>query len=115
MIPNPLHPRGYVAYLALAALLALPLATQSPFVIHLAIQVCVFAGLASAWNIVGGYAGQLSLGHAVFYGIGSYAAGLLVAQFGISPWLGMFVGVGVSALVALVIAYPTLRLRGPFF
>ena len=115
MIPNPLNPRGYIAYLALAALLVLPLATQSPFVIHLAIQVCVFAALASAWNIVGGFAGQLSLGHAVYYGIGSYAAGLLVLHFGISPWVGMFAGVGVSALVALVIAYPTLRLRGPFF
>ena len=115
MIPNFLQPRGYVAYLALAALLLLPIATQSPFVIHLAIQVCVFAALASAWNIVGGFAGQLSLGHAVYYGIGSYAAGLLVANFGISPWIGMFAGVGVSALVALVIAYPTLRLRGPFF
>ncbi|QNK74489.1 branched-chain amino acid ABC transporter ATP-binding protein/permease [Variovorax sp. PAMC28562] len=115
MIPNPLNPRGYIAYLALAALLVLPLATQSPFVIHLAIQVCVFAALASAWNIVGGFAGQLSLGHAVYYGIGSYAAGLLVLHFGISPWVGMIAGVGVSALVALVIAYPTLRLRGPFF
>ena len=115
MIPNPLQPRAYVAYLALAALLLLPIATQSPFVIHLAIQVCVFAALASAWNIVGGFAGQLSLGHAVYYGIGSYAAGLLVLHFGISPWVGMFAGVGVSALVALVIAYPTLRLRGPFF
>jgi branched-chain amino acid transport system permease protein len=115
MIPHPFHPRAYVAYLALAALLLLPIATQSPFVIHLAIQVCVFAALASAWNIVGGFAGQLSLGHAVYYGIGSYAAGLLVLQFGISPWIGMFAGVAVSALVALVIAYPTLRLRGPFF
>ena len=115
MIPNPLNPRGYIAYLALAALLVLPLATQSPFVMHLAIQVCVFAALASAWNIVGGFAGQLSLGHAVYYGIGSYAAGLLVLHFGISPWVGMFAGVAVSALVALVIAYPTLRLRGPFF
>ena len=115
MIPNPLQPRAYVAYLALAALLVLPIATQSPFVIHLAIQVCVFAALASAWNIVGGFAGQLSLGHAVYYGIGSYAAGLLVLHFGISPWVGMFAGVAVSALVALVIAYPTLRLRGPFF
>ena len=57
MIPNPLNPRGYIAYLALAALLVLPLATQSPFVMHLAIQVCVFAALASAWNIVGGWFG----------------------------------------------------------
>ena len=115
MKPNLLHPRGYVALLALAALVLLPVASGSSFVMHLAIQVCVFAALASAWNIVGGFAGQLSLGHAVFYGIGSYAAGLLVARAGITPWLGMFAGVAVSALVALVIAYPTLRLRGPFF
>lgn len=113
--PDFTQPRGYLTLLALGLLLALPLASQSPFVMHLAIQVCVFAGLASAWNIVGGFAGQLSLGHAVFYGIGSYAAGILVAKFGISPWLGMFAGVAVSALAALVIASPTLRLRGPFF
>ena len=109
------QPRFYVGVLTLAALLVVPLLAQSPFVYHLAIQVCVFAALATAWNIVGGYAGQLSLGHAVFYGIGSYAAGLLVARYGISPWIGMFAGAAVSAVVALVIAWPTLRLRGPFF
>lgn len=115
MMSNLLHPRGYVGALALLAILAVPLAMQSPFVYHLAIQVCVFAALATAWNIVGGFAGQLSLGHAVFYGIGGYAAGLLVAKFGISPWIGMFAGVAVSVVASLIIAYPTLRLRGPFF
>lgn len=115
MLPNFNNPRGYVSLLSLLALLAIPLAFQSPFVYHLAIQVCVFAGLAAAWNIVGGFAGQLSLGHAVFYGIGSYTAGLMVAKFGISPWIGMFVGAALSMVAATIIAYPTLRLRGPFF
>lgn len=115
VLPNFNNPRGYVSLLALLLLLAFPLAVQSPFVYHLAIQVCVFAGLAAAWNIVGGFAGQLSLGHAVFYGIGSYTAGLLVAKFGISPWIGMFVGAALSMVAATIIAYPTLRLRGPFF
>jgi len=110
-----LQPRTYVSLLALLALVLIPLAIQSAFVFHLAIQVCVFASLALAWNIVGGFTGQLSLGHAVFYGIGSYTAGLLVAQFGITPWLGMFAGAAISMLTALVIAYPTMRLRGPFF
>jgi len=115
MFPNLLHPRGYMGALALLALLAVPFALQSPFAFHLAVLVCIFGALATAWNIVGGFAGQLSLGHAVFYGIGSYAATLLVIDFGITPWLGMFAGAAVSAAAAIVIAYPTLRLRGPFF
>ncbi|MFM0696633.1 branched-chain amino acid ABC transporter ATP-binding protein/permease [Paraburkholderia graminis] len=115
MFPNFLHPRGYIGSLALLALLVVPFAVQSPFVYHLAVLVCIFGALATAWNIVGGYAGQLSLGHAVFYGIGSYSATLLVIHFGVSPWIGMFVGAAVSVVAAVVIAYPTLRLRGPFF
>ncbi|MBC7734703.1 MAG: ATP-binding cassette domain-containing protein, partial [Bacteriovorax sp.] len=113
--PNLTQPRAYVGALALLAILAVPFALGSPFVYHLAVQVCVFAALATAWNIVGGFAGQLSLGHAVFYGIGSYTASLLIVGMGLSPWVGMFAGAAVSMLAALVIAYPTMRLRGPFF
>lgn len=115
MIPNLRHPRTYVSLAALALLLIIPLAVDSPFVYHLFVLICVFGGLATAWNIVGGYAGQLSLGHAVFYGIGSYAAALLIINFGINPWIGMLVGSLCSAIVAAAIAYPTFRLRGPFF
>ena len=115
LFPRMTHPRAYVGAAALAALLAGPLLAQSPFVFHLAVQVCVFGALATAWNIVGGYAGQLSLGHAVFYAIGGYVASLLVIHFGLTPWLGMFGGAAVAVVAALVIAYPTLRLRGPFF
>ncbi|CAN5344220.1 branched-chain amino acid ABC transporter ATP-binding protein/permease [soil metagenome] len=115
LFPDLLHPRAYVGAIALLAILAIPFGFGSPFIFHLAVQVCVFAALASAWNIVGGFAGQLSLGHAVFYGIGSYVAGLLIVRMGLSPWIGMFAGALVSMVAALVIAWPTMRLRGPFF
>lgn len=101
--------------LALSLLLIIPLSINSAFTYHLFVLICVYGALATAWNIVGGYAGQLSLGHAVFYGIGSYAATLLIINYGISPWIGMFAGAAISALVAVMIAYPTFRLRGPFF
>ncbi|KLN52699.1 branched-chain amino acid ABC transporter ATP-binding protein/permease [Variovorax paradoxus] len=115
LFPRLTHPRAYVGAAALLTLLVAPLLINSPFVFHLAVQVCIFGALATAWNIVGGYAGQLSLGHAVFYAIGSYVATMLVIHFGLSPWIGMFGGAAVAVVASLVIAYPTLRLRGPFF
>lgn len=115
MIPNFRHPRAYVGAAALSLLLLIPLAADSPFVYHLFVLICIFGGLATAWNIVGGYAGQLSLGHAVFYGIGSYTGALLIINYGISPWIGMIAGAAISAMVAAAISYPTFRLRGPFF
>lgn len=109
------NPRTYMAFIALAVMVAIPLIVGSPFVYHIFILLFSFAALASAWNIVGGFAGQLSLGHAVFYGIGSYTAALLMLHFNISPWIGMFVGAIISTLLSVVISYPCFRLRGPFF
>nr|WP_208025009.1 branched-chain amino acid ABC transporter ATP-binding protein/permease [Achromobacter insolitus] len=93
----------------------LPVIMGTPFWTNLFVLLFVFSALSVAWNIVGGYAGQLSLGHAVFYGIGGYTATLLTQNFGISPWFGMLAGAAISGAVAILISYPTLRLRGPFF
>ncbi len=112
---NILNPRAYVTIIALSLLLLIPLGADSPFLYHIFVMLCSFAALATAWNIVGGFAGQLSLGHAVFYGIGSYAAVLLLMRFQISPWIGMLVGAVISTLVSVLISYPCFRLRGPFF
>ncbi|MFI8607838.1 ATP-binding cassette domain-containing protein [Pseudomonas sp. NPDC077649] len=112
---NLTHPRVYMSALVLSLLLIIPLSIDSPFVYHLFILVCSYAALASAWNIVGGFAGQLSLGHAAFYGVGAYTATLLVINLGLSPWIGMFVGAVLSTLLAVVISWPCFRLRGPFF
>lgn len=111
--PFPLKKAAALGALLLA-LLAAPIAIGDQFISHIFITIFIFAGLSTAWNIVGGYAGQLSLGHAIFYGIGAYA-GVMLMNMGISPWLGMFAGAAVSVVVAVAISYPCFRLRGPFF
>jgi len=115
VFPDFRSPKAYVSLLLLIAMFLVPAIMGTPFWTNLFVLLFVFAALSVAWNIVGGYAGQLSLGHAVFYGIGGYTATLLTQNFGITPWLGMLAGALISGAVAVVISYPTLRLRGPFF
>lgn len=103
--------------LALAILLLLTLVSAKAelFYGHLIVITMVFAALATAWNIVGGFAGQLSLGHAAFFGIGAYASSILYVDYGISPWLGIIVGMILGAVAALLVGVPTFRLHGPYF
>ncbi|MBS7707067.1 ABC transporter permease subunit [Chelatococcus asaccharovorans] len=98
----------------LAALFVIPVVIDDDFIYHIFVTLFIFAALSTAWNIVGGFAGQLSLGHAIFYGIGAYV-GIILMNMGISPWLGMFAGAAVAVVVAVAISYPCFRLRGPFF
>lgn len=74
-----------------------------------------YAGMGMAWNLIGGFCGQLSLGHTVFFGIGGYTAALLLLRGGISPWLGMWFGGGFAVIVGILLGLVTLRLRGPYF
>jgi len=115
VFPDIRHPKAYVSLILLAAMFIAPVVLATPLWTNLFVLLFVFSALSVAWNIVGGYAGQLSLGHAVFYGIGGYTATLLTQNWGISPWIGMLAGALISAGVAVLISYPTLRLRGPFF
>ncbi|MGY6633031.1 MAG: branched-chain amino acid ABC transporter permease [Alkalilacustris sp.] len=103
------------AIVLVGALLAVPLVVTNLFWLNLAITVLLWAALASAWNISGGLAGGLSLGHAAYFGIGAYVSTLLFLRFGISPWLGMWVGAVLAAGIGAGLATLTLRLRGPFF
>ncbi|MDR7426310.1 MAG: branched-chain amino acid ABC transporter permease [Armatimonadota bacterium] len=96
-------------------LLGYPFVLTAPFPQHLMIRIFLFAALAQAWNILGGYCGQISLGHAVFFGIGAYASTMLLIYWHLSPWLGMLAGVVLSLVATLVIGYPTFRLRGHYF
>ncbi len=106
-----------IAWVALAIGLALALVagTTQQYYADLLFQVLLGAILASAWNIVGGYAGQIALGHAGFYAIGAYTSMILLLRFGISPWIGMLAGAAIAALAAAALGLITLRLRGPFF
>jgi branched-chain amino acid transport system permease protein len=88
-----------------------------PHLQSIAILICYFGYLGSCWNIIGGYAGQLSLSHAVFLGIGAYISTFLFLNFSVSPWIGMLVGGVVSAATGVIIGYPCFRfgVRGPYF
>jgi branched-chain amino acid transport system permease protein len=85
------------------------------FYLHVLIMMLFYASISSAWNIVGGFAGQLSLGHAAFFGIGAYTSTLMFINLGVSPWIGMAIGAVLATVVAGGIGYPSFRLRGPFF
>ena len=104
--------------LGLAALiiaLGFPLIVTQPTMVNFAILILMAAQLGVAWNILGGYAGQVSLGHAVFYGIGAYTSSVLAAKFGLSPWLGILAGGVIASVFALLIGWPCFRLKGHYF
>lgn len=109
------EPRIYLPLLALVATLLAPLAIESQFYLHVLVMILFYAALAQAWNIIGGYGGQLSLGHTAFFGIGAYTSTLLFLQYGLPPWVGAILGGVVAAATAFAISYPCFRLRGPFF
>ncbi|MBI4011178.1 MAG: branched-chain amino acid ABC transporter permease [Candidatus Rokubacteria bacterium] len=105
---------GLLVALAVA-LLAFPAAFVKPYPRDVMIKIYLYALLAQAWNLLGGYAGQISLGNAVFFGIGAYASSVLVMWWGVSPWLGMLAGMALAVLVSQVIGFPCFRLRGHYF
>ncbi|MCK1311141.1 MULTISPECIES: branched-chain amino acid ABC transporter permease [Bradyrhizobium] len=92
-----------------------PLLLSSPFQQRLGALVLLYAIAASAWNIVGGYAGQVSVGHVVFFGCGAYAAMGSYAKFGLSPLFGIPGGIVLAVGLAAIIGVPTLRLSGHYF
>ncbi len=105
------------ATLVLAGAIAfgLPLILRSPTYLHILILLFFYAYLTTSWNLVGGFAGVLPLGHAAFIGIGAYTSTVLYLQYGISPWLGMIVGGALAAMVGVLIGLPTFKMRGAYF
>ena len=94
---------------------AVPWIFPSPFFLHLMIMVLMWTVLGAAWNILGGFAGQVSFGHATFLGAGAYTTMILYLKLGIAPWFGIIAGGAVAALIALPIGFICFRLRGPYF
>jgi branched-chain amino acid transport system permease protein len=102
--------------LALAAFVfTIPLWVTSPTTMQILIMLFLYAYLTTAWNLVGGFAGVLPLGHSAYVGIGAYTSTVLFITFGISPWIGMWVGAVIASLVGIFIGIPTLKLRGAYF
>lgn len=109
--------RAWAKYAVGMAALALPvwLLADNPYWLNLYTTALIFAGLAVAWNIIGGFGGQFSLGHGVFFAVGAYTVTILFNRFGLSPWLGLLPAIVLGVIVAAAMSWPTFRLRGPFF
>jgi branched-chain amino acid transport system permease protein len=109
--------RRTLAWLAAGALAIAAPPFASAYVVHVLILVLFYAYLGTAWNILGGYAGQFSFGHAAFFGIGAYTSTLLLARGGVSPWLGLWAGGLLAAGFGCFAGYLAFRygLRGPYF
>lgn len=99
----------------IAALVAYPLVATLPFPQHIVIMALLFATMGTAWNILGGLAGQVSVGHAVYFGIGAYTAAYCYKHFALSALVTWPLALVLSAGASVVIGLPTFRLRGHYF
>jgi branched-chain amino acid transport system permease protein len=104
----------YLAVLALV-LLFFPVVVRSSYYQHLLIITFMWVVIGSSWNLLAGYTGQVSFGHAIFFGVGAYTAGILCTKLGVSPWWGMLFGGFTSMAIGLFVGWVCFRLRGPYF
>ena len=108
--------RRHLAALVVFGLAALaPVLIRDAYLLDSLVLILMWGAVSAAWNVAGGYAGQVSLGHAAFFGIGAYSAALFTTRWEISPWIGLLVGVILSMGAGLIIGYLSNRLRGPYF
>jgi branched-chain amino acid transport system permease protein len=96
------------------ALLGLPLVYDDAYALRILTMTCLFAMFAASWDMLAGYTGQVNFGHALFFGAGAYASGLLSTKLGVSPWLTIWAGAAVATLVGWIVGFLCLRLRGSY-
>jgi branched-chain amino acid transport system permease protein len=109
-----INSRLLLLLLAVFAITA-PFLFQARYAQHVLILILLYVTLGSAWNLLGGFAGQLSLGHAAFFGIGAYSAAIVASKSSLSPWLGMLIGPLIVLPLAGLVGWICFRLRGPYF
>ena len=101
--------------LALGGLLIIPRYLESPYALHIMILLFLSVAQGQSWNILGGSAGQHSVGHAAYFGVGAYTTMMLMHTKQIPPWVGVWAGMVAVVVVALIIGSICFRLRGPYF
>jgi len=102
---------------AVALLACVPLLTSSNVVLNFMVVALLIALVGQGWNVLGGYGGQYSFGHAAFFGTGAYVTAILQVRYGINAWLGLVIGIAAGSLVGAVIGALSFRsgLRGSYF
>jgi branched-chain amino acid transport system permease protein len=107
---------GFVLFVAAVAALALfPQFVKKPYVLHMGVILFLAIIQGQAWNVVGGYAGQYSVGHAAYFGVGAYTTMMLLEVSRIPPWWGIWAAIAMAVLLSAIIGSITFRLRGPYF
>ena len=96
-------------------LILLGIFVKSGYLLQSMIMILLYAYWSSSWNIIGGFAGQMSLGHATYIGIGAYVSTVLLIRFGLSPWIGMLIGGLVAGFFGVLMGIPTFRLKGVYY
>src|SRR6187431_1788346 len=106
-----------IMLLVVAALACVPLLTPSNVVLNFMVVALLIALVGQGWNVLGGYGGQYSFGHAAFFGTGAYVTAILQVHYGINAWLGFVIGIAAGALVGAVIGALSFRsgLKGSYF
>jgi ABC-type branched-subunit amino acid transport system ATPase component/ABC-type branched-subunit amino acid transport system permease subunit len=104
-----------IVLVCVAGILISYLIGQNRYIQRILILILLWAAASSAFNIISGYGGQIVFGYMMFMGTGAYTTVLLFRFLGVSPWLGMWVGAILAVIVAFIIGFPTLRLRGAYF
>lgn len=89
--------------------------SESGYLLRVLTFMLLFAAMAQAWNIVGGLANQISLGHAAFFGLGAYTSTVCFLRYGLTPWLGVLSGMVVAGAAGALLSLPTMRLKGHYF
>jgi branched-chain amino acid transport system permease protein len=93
----------------------LPVVFNAPFQHNVGVLICLTALMATGWNLLGGFTGQISLGHALYFGIGAYAVAVGGVRYGLNPWLGLVLGAVIAVAVSMIVGFPAFRLRGHYF
>ena len=101
--------------LAVVALAIFPSFVRKPYILHMGVMLFLAMIQGQAWNVIGGYAGQYSVGHSAYFGVGAYVTMMLLELNKIPPWWGMWAAIAASVLLSVIIGGITFRLRGPYF
>jgi branched-chain amino acid transport system permease protein len=107
-------PSRVVVVLFFLTVLCLPLITRDPYVLRIVILASIFAILASSWDLLSGFTGQMNFGHALFFGVGAYTAALLNLRLHLPPWGSIPLGAVAAVMMGLIIGIPCLRLKGTY-
>jgi branched-chain amino acid transport system permease protein len=107
-------PGRFIALIFFLTIFILPAITRDPYILRILIFTNIFVIFAVSWDFLSGYTGQVNFGHALFFGVAAYTAGMLNHYFSLQPWATIPIGAIAAVIIGVITCFPALRLRGPY-